>query len=254
MKAGQLFLSDLHPKFDAETYTWKLGGGRGRNARRNDIFERAALNAAALGAPMRERTAGAVADIRRFTPSTVKGKAKLRPATIADDLLERLLGRVADGDVEAFAELYEQVSGRLFAITHRILRDHQAAEDALQEAMLRTWRVAGRYDRERGAPLSWLAVIARNVALDLLRVRRPSEGLTAVDTIEMADAMPDPPDAKLHRCLAMLPPDQAKAIITMYTYGLSHAELAEHLSVPLGTAKSWVRRGMETLKECMGVE
>lgn len=195
-----------------------------------------------------------MADARQFMLPSVKSKAKLRSVPIADDLLERLLSRIAKGDVEAFGELYEQVSGRLFAITYRILRDHQAAEDALQEAMLRTWRVAGRYDRERGAPLSWLAVIARNVALDVLRVRRPSEGLTAVDTIEMADVMPDPPDAKLHRCLAMLPPDQANAIITMYTYGLSHAELAEHLSVPLGTAKSWVRRGMENLKECMGVE
>jgi RNA polymerase sigma-70 factor (ECF subfamily) len=171
-------------------------------------------------------------------------------ATLAGRL-ETLLERVAAGDMAAFRDLYNACAGRLMAITLNILRDRQAAEDAVQEALLRIWRRADRYDPSRGAPLAWMGVIARNAALDMVSARRPMEELEAADTIELATQMVEPPDARLGQCLERLPVDQAKAIVTMYTFGLSHSELAEQLSLPLGTVKSWVRRGMLALQECM---
>ena len=165
--------------------------------------------------------------------------------------LESLLRLVAAGDMLAFRTLYAASAGRLLAIALRILREQQAAEDAVQEAFLRIWRNAARYDAARGAPLAWMGVIARNAALDMIDRRQSSESLDAADGPELAVAAVEPPDARLGQCLKRLPPDQARAIVTMYNEGLSHSELADRLSVPLGTAKSWVRRGTRLLRECM---
>jgi RNA polymerase sigma-70 factor, ECF subfamily len=165
--------------------------------------------------------------------------------------LALLLGKVANGDLVAFRSLYDDVGGTVLAITSRILRDNQTAEDAAQEAFVRIWRSAGKFDPARGTALAWMGVIARNAALDQVPSRAPAEMLEVVDTIEFASAAVDPPDARLGQCLGRLPRDHAAAIVTMYTYGLSHSELAEKLGVPLGTAKSWVRRGMAKLQECM---
>ena len=165
--------------------------------------------------------------------------------------LESLLRLVAAGDMLAFRTLYAASAGRLLAIALRILREQQAAEDAVQEAFLRIWRNAARYDAARGTPLAWMGVIARNAALDMIDRRQSSESLDAADGPELAVAAVEPPDARLGQCLKRLPPDQARAIVTMYNEGLSHSELADRLSVPLGTAKSWVRRGTRLLRECM---
>lgn len=165
--------------------------------------------------------------------------------------LESLLKKAADGDMLAFRELYDSVADRLLAITNNILRDTQIAEDAVQEALLRIWRNAARYDPTKGAPLAWMGVIARNAALDMMQRRPAVELLEAADTLDLATPAIEPPDARLGQCLGRLPPEQSRAIVMMYTYGLSHSELAEKLTVPLGTVKSWVRRGMLSLKECM---
>lgn len=179
-----------------------------------------------------------------------EGQADLLMIRQLDDP-EALLRRAADGDMEAFGSLYDLTAPRLFAIALRILRDRAAAEDATQDAYLRIWRKAGRFDSSRGTPLAWMGVIARNAALDLARSRRESEGLEILETPDFAVEAVEPPDARLGHCLKQLPPDQARAITIMYTNGLSHSELAEHLAVPLGTAKSWVRRGTAALRECM---
>jgi RNA polymerase sigma-70 factor (ECF subfamily) len=168
------------------------------------------------------------------------------------DRLEALLAGVAGGDMAAFRQLYDRVAGRLLAIAMNILRDSQAAEDATQEALVRIWRNAARYDAAKGSPLAWMSVIARNAALDMAQRRRPVEELEVADTLDLATSAVEPPDARLGQCLKRLPPEQARAIVTMYTFGLSHAELAEKLMIPLGTAKSWVRRGTQNLKDCMG--
>lgn len=165
--------------------------------------------------------------------------------------IEQLLSAVAEGDMAAFRALYDVAAGRLLAIAMNILRDREAAEDAVQEAFLRIWRKAGSYEVARGTPLAWMGIIARNAALDQARRRRSMEALEMGGDIEPAIQPVEPPDARLGRCLGRLPADQAKAIVTMYTYGLSHAELAQQLCAPLGTVKSWVRRGTQSLKECM---
>jgi RNA polymerase sigma-70 factor (ECF subfamily) len=166
--------------------------------------------------------------------------------------LDHLLDAVARGDMDAFRAVYDLAAGRMLAVAYNILRDNQAAEDAVQEAMLRVWRNVARYDRSKGAALAWMGVIARNAALDMLKRRRPVEELETIDTIELATPAVDPPDARLGECLKRLPPEQAHAIVTMYSYGLSHSELAEKLAVPLGTVKSWVRRGTMALRDCVG--
>lgn len=165
--------------------------------------------------------------------------------------LALLLQKVAHGDMAAFRQLYDETGGSVLGVTSRILRDTQTAEDAAQEAFVRIWRNAAKFDSSRGTALAWMSVVARNAALDLVPRRAAPETLEAADTIEFADVTVDPPDAKLGQCLGRLPPDQARAIVTMYTYGLSHSELAEKLGLPLGTVKSWVRRGMAKLQECM---
>ncbi|MCW1427812.1 sigma-70 family RNA polymerase sigma factor [Novosphingobium sp. JCM 18896] len=162
-----------------------------------------------------------------------------------------MLRHVAAGDMAAFRAVYDHAAGRLLAITMAILRDRAGAEDAVQEAFLRIWRKAGTYQASRGAPLAWMSVIARNAALDQARSRRGTEEIEVADVPDLAVAPVEPPDARLGQCLGRLPADQARSIVAMYTYGLSHAELAELLAVPLGTAKSWVRRGTQSLKECM---
>jgi RNA polymerase sigma-70 factor (ECF subfamily) len=178
------------------------------------------------------------------------GQAEL-PMMCRADRPEALLARMAAGDRGAFKQLYDETAPRLFAVALRILRDNAAAEDAVQEAYLRIWRKAAGFDPKRGAALAWMGVIARNAALDLARSRRQTEGLQLLDTLDFAVEAVEPPDARLGQCLKRLSPDHARAITIMYTNGMSHSELAEHLSVPLGTAKAWVRRGTASLRECM---
>lgn len=165
--------------------------------------------------------------------------------------IEDQLQRVAQGDTEAFRALYDRVSPRLFAIVLRILRDQAAAEDVLQDVFLRVWRRSGSYQASRGAPMAWLGTIARNAALDALSARRSDSELDLADCPDLAVAAVDPPDARLGQCLKRLPADQARAICEAYTLGLSHSELANRLEVPLGTVKSWINRGMLSLKRCM---
>ena len=164
---------------------------------------------------------------------------------------EALLVDMAAGNKSSFRLLYEARANWVYAIALRILRDPQIAEDAVQETFIKLWRTAGRYDIARGSAKAWIGIIARNCALDMGRRRQPAAEIddAALALLE-ADAV-DPPDPKLGKCLGQLPGDQAKAIVAMYTYGFSHSELSEQLELPLGTIKSWVRRGTQSLKVCM---
>lgn len=165
--------------------------------------------------------------------------------------LEDQLRAIAQGDRDAFRTLYDHVSPRLFAIILRILGDRGHAEDVLQEVFLRIWRRADAYDPARGTPLAWLSVIARNAALDAVAARRSDHELDLADRPELAVCPVEPPDARLGQCLKLLPAAQARAICEAYTYGLSHSELSQRMGVPVGTVKSWITRGMASLKRCM---
>lgn len=183
--------------------------------------------------------------------------------TAADTARERLKGamvRLAAGDRAALEEVYRATSVKLFGICYRILGDRKEAEDALQDVYVNLWRRADRFDPERASPISWLAVFARNRAIDRLRsgrVQREAAPLEAAaevaDATPLADAMLIDAErsARVHHCLGQLDDNQRDNIRAAFFDGRTYAELAEAGGVPLGTMKSWIRRGMQRLKTCL---
>ena len=162
----------------------------------------------------------------------------------------------------AFQTLYQLTSAKLFGVCLRICGDRQAAEDVLSDVYMTVWKRAGAYEPGRASPISWLAPIARNRAIDWRRAagRAPSAPLD--DLPEIADDAPssvdrllqDERDLRLHLCLDQLEQRQREAIRTAFFDGLTYAELAARQEVPLGTMKSWVRRGLLRLKDCLGAD
>ena len=165
-------------------------------------------------------------------------------------------------DRAAFRTLYSLTSAKLFGICLRICRDRGAAEDVLSDVYLLIWRRAGAYEPGRASPITWLATLARNRAIDWRRsvASRPQSALE--DAGEVADDRPSAVDTllrseqdrRLHLCLDQLDDRQRTAIRTAFFDGLTYAEIAERDAVPLGTMKSWVRRGLHRLKDCLDDE
>jgi len=176
------------------------------------------------------------------------------------DKLRELLAASRRADRDAFAELYTLTSSRLFAVALRLMRRRDSAEDVLQEAFVLIWRKADSYRPERGGPLQWMATIVRNCAIDRLRAqaREPrdfadwEDGVEAlVDPASGDQALPFHLAQTLRTCLEHLQDSQRTAILLAYYYGLTHDELAAKMNSPLGTIKSWVRRGLLQLKDCL---
>lgn len=173
-------------------------------------------------------------------------------------LVEALVATGAE-DRAAFARLYKLTSAKLFGVCLRICGDRQAAEEVLGDVYLTIWRRAGAFEPGRASPISWLATIARNRAIDWRR----SAGRRAMVPIDLAPEVADEDpsaeermlkgesDRRLHLCLDQLEERQRGAIRTAFFDGLTYAELAERQGVPLGTMKSWVRRGLMKLKDCL---
>ena len=185
-------------------------------------------------------------------------------AALRGDELGALLARVAQGDQPALAALYRKSAAHLYAIALRIVRERAVAEEILQEAFVSVWHHAAAYDVARSQPMTWLAAIVRHRALDQLRRRDidtvPLEGND--DRHPTWDAPSDAPtpvelllagaDARAVRdCVEALDAGPKQAIALAFFHGLSHAELAAHMREPLGTVKSWVRRGLERLRRCL---
>jgi RNA polymerase sigma factor (sigma-70 family) len=185
------------------------------------------------------------------------------------ELLDRVAARAAESgrraDSEsALRELYDLTSARLYGVALRVVGNREWAEDVLQEAYLNIWRIAANYRAALSPPLAWMGVIVRSRALDFLR-RRASERadagveLEGVVTDTVAGDSPDPLDASqaseqawaLHECLRKLEARQRELVSLAYLRDLSHGELAERLRLPLGTVKTWIRRGIEQLRGCM---
>jgi RNA polymerase sigma-70 factor (ECF subfamily) len=186
--------------------------------------------------------------------------ADAAPPLPATTQLETLLRRCALRDRAAFEQLYRLASPRLLACLLAILRRRDLAEDALQECFVRIWSRAGQFDAYRGRALAWLVSIARYHAIDLLRAGRStvalSESLTAVlddpaATLALEIAESTRTNAALTRCLEALPAEQRRSVVLAYSHGLTHEDIAQRLSSPLGTVKSWVRRGLQALRRCM---
>lgn len=165
---------------------------------------------------------------------------------------------------QAFQELYDLTSSKMYGLALRVVNNRDWAEDVLQEAYLYVWRVAGTYRATLSPPLAWLGIVVRSRALDFLR-RRASERADAaieLDT-ELQEGLPgdaaNPMDTRqaseaawaLHECLRKLEARQRQVVSLAYLRDLSHGELAEQLKLPLGTVKTWIRRGLEQLRGCM---
>lgn len=175
--------------------------------------------------------------------------------------LMELLARTALADQAAFEQLYRLTSSHLYGVALRILRESAAAEEVLQESFVNVWHHAGSYVAARSQPLTWLTSIVRNRCLD--RLRKHDVETVSIDDEEqamtIADRSPMPLDTLLsgaeasavRRCVEGLDGSQKQAIALAFYQGLSHSELARHLKQPLGTVKSWVRRGLERLKACL---
>jgi RNA polymerase sigma-70 factor (ECF subfamily) len=185
---------------------------------------------------------------------------------VQNKLLENLLEACARGDQGAFARLYQVTAPKLFGVAVRMLRREDWAEEVLQDAYVSIWNHAGSYSAGLSAPMTWMTSIVRNRCLDWLRrpklevvlERAENDGDDPLDAIA-ADG-PGPlenlarsADAKaLAACLGKLEAKQRQAIMLAFYDGLSHSELASHMRQPLGTVKTWVRRGLEKLKGCLG--
>jgi RNA polymerase sigma factor (sigma-70 family) len=173
--------------------------------------------------------------------------------------LTEILVRTGAEDRAAFRDLYALTSAKLFGVCLRICGERQAAEDVLHEVYLTVWKRAGAYEPGRASPITWLATIARNRAIDWRRAQGVRRYSPIEDAPDIADAAPlasetmesDEAAHHLSHCLDGLDDNQRVAIRTAFFDGVTYAELAERQAVPLGTMKSWVRRGLARLKECL---
>ena len=181
-----------------------------------------------------------------------------------DALLISLLERIAQQDDAALKVLYRQCAPKLYGLALRVVTQRDWAEDVLQEAFLSIWRSAGDYRASLSPPMAWMGLIVRSRGLDMLR-RRTADRThvtqeldeTLSDTI--ASDNPTPMDTAqaseqawaLHQCLGRLDNKQREVVSLAYVRDLSHGELAQQLSLPLGTVKTWIRRGLDQLRVCM---
>ena len=169
----------------------------------------------------------------------------------------RLLSATAQGDQAAFEELYKLTASKLYAISLQMLRRRELAEDAVQEAFVRIWHNAGEYQQEKGSVLTWMTTIVRYRALDMLRAAK-SRRETYEEPEEAEDEQT--PERELYierdrvlidRCMALLEGQQREMIQLAYFRGFTHAEVCDHTGSPLGSVKTWIRRGLERLKRCV---
>ena len=172
--------------------------------------------------------------------------------------ITKLIVRTAMRDRGAFDTLYRQTSAKLFGVCLRVLNDRAEAEEALQEVYVKVWTKADRFAVSELSPMSWLIAVARNHSIDRLRQRRrPTEDID--EAVAVADPNPGPEALavigdqrdRVFACLEELEEDRAAAVRGAYIMGESYAELAERHSVPLNTMRTWLRRSLMKLRECL---
>lgn len=174
-----------------------------------------------------------------------------------DDIETHIL-RVGQGDRQAFAALYAATSAKLFAVALRILQDRGEAEDVLQEVYVKIWHNAGRYHVNGFSPMTWLITVARNASIDRLRKRRRFDVPGVLDE-RLADPSADPEmlavegseRRQIAQCLDELATAHADAVRRAYLDGETYADLAARFDVPLNTMRTWLRRSLLKLRECL---
>jgi RNA polymerase sigma factor (sigma-70 family) len=174
--------------------------------------------------------------------------------------IEIALLACASGDKSALKRIYDAESPRMVGVAQRLLKRRALAEEAVQDAFILIWRHAARFDPQRGGGLTWIYAILRNRSLSILRDEKRTETSDRPIAEETASEEDDPEtvmskltDAKaLHGCLEMLPPQRRGIVLLAFVQGLTHGEIAGRLRMPIGTVKSWIRRSLISLKECLG--
>lgn len=174
--------------------------------------------------------------------------------------IEQMIARVALGERAAFDQLYDATSAKLFGVCLRVLGNRSAAEDAMQDSYIKIWHKADRYQVNGLSPMTWLITVTRNTAIDRVRARR--KGHQDIDTpgFELPSSTPSPEQMaiagseakRLSGCLDELAEDRGTAVRGAYLDGQSYDELAQRFGVPLNTMRTWLRRGLIALRECMG--
>jgi RNA polymerase sigma-70 factor (ECF subfamily) len=175
----------------------------------------------------------------------------------AEDV-SKLIVRTSLKDRDAFDRLYRLTSAKLFGVCLRVLRDRAEAEEALQEVFVKIWTKADRFAISDLSPISWLVAIARNHSIDRLRARRQATA-DIDEAFDVADPMPGPESnavagserEQIRSCLEELDADRASAVRGAYLDGDSYADLAERFGVPLNTMRTWLRRSLLKLRECL---
>jgi RNA polymerase sigma-70 factor (ECF subfamily) len=169
-----------------------------------------------------------------------------------------LISRIADGDESAFATFYQRLSSSLYGMAYRMMNDAKEAEDVLQEGFTYIWRRAGSFDPARSTAFAWAVMIVRNKAIDRLRVRQRGERLRERAeqsfVLERDETSAEEPtlrerSAIVRSALQQIPQEQREALELAFFGGLTHEEIADRLTTPLGTIKARIRRGLLKLRD-----
>jgi len=183
-----------------------------------------------------------------------------RPQRQAPSDLDNIMKRVAAGDQNAFATLYDAIAPRAYGLIRRITRDPALAEEVTQDALVEVWRTAPRFDTERGSAVGWILSIAHHRAVDRVRAeqaaadreRRASTASVPFDEV-IAEVTARLEHEAVRRCLRALTSIQREAILLAYYGGLSYRDVAERLGAALPTIKTRMRDGLIRLRDCLGV-
>lgn len=176
---------------------------------------------------------------------------------------DALLRRAGRGDRDAFAALYDRMSGRVFGLVLHVLRDHAEAEEVAQEALVDVWRRAARFDPDRGSATAWVLTIAHRRAVDRVRASQSQSERDHLYELRRTPAPEDPTaeeatrsvdSARIRRAVAHLSSVQQEVLELAYFEGRTHREIAEQLDIPLGTAKTRIRDGLRRLGTTLGEE
>ncbi len=173
-----------------------------------------------------------------------------------------LLASVAKGDEAAFERLYEATRAKLFGVVLRILRRQDLAEEVIQEAYVKIWNSAGQFNPGMASPITWMVSIARNRAIDVVRKRSETSIEEEPAAMEVASDTPEPLARRemteelkrILECVGQLDPERQKLVLLAYYNGWSREQLAEKFDTPLNTVKTWLRRSMIEIRECLGLD
>jgi RNA polymerase sigma-70 factor (ECF subfamily) len=174
--------------------------------------------------------------------------------------LTALVAAVGQGDRAAFEQVYVATRAKLYGVVLRILRRHDLAEEVIQETYLRIWGSAGSFDPSKASPITWMVTIARNRAIDLVRKRSEASLEEEPEAMDVAAEIPNPLAARelsedlsqLMNCIGRLDTDRKQMVLLAYYNGLSREQLAAKFERPVNTIKTWLRRSLIEIRECLG--